>query len=62
VRPRPWELEDELIMAVDLPLNLLGNRHNRFYTILREARARCVARAKALPVVPNPGIGGGRRS
>ena len=58
---RPWELEDELIVALDLPLNLQGNSHNRFHSVLTAARARCVRQARALPVVPNPGIGGGRR-
>jgi hypothetical protein len=60
VRDRPWELEDELISALDLPLNLQGNPHNRFYSVLTGVRARCVTRARALPVVPNPGVGGGR--
>jgi hypothetical protein len=60
VRDRPWELEDELIVALDLPLNLQGNSHNRFHSVLTAARARCVRQARALPVVPNPGIGGGR--
>jgi hypothetical protein len=61
VRDRPWELEDELIAALDLPLNLQGNSHNRFNSVLTAARASCVSQARALPVVPNPGIGGGRR-
>jgi hypothetical protein len=58
VRDRPWELEEELIAGLDLPLNLQGNPHNRFHATLTAARARCVAQARALPVVPNPGIGG----
>jgi hypothetical protein len=62
VREGPWELEDELIAELDLPLNLQGNSHNRFHPVLTGARAVCVAQAKALPVVPNPGIGGGRRA
>lgn len=61
-RERPWELEDELIATLDLPLNLQANSHNRFHPVLTAARARCVAQAKVLPVVPNPGIGGGRRT
>ena len=56
---RPWELEDDLIAALDLPLNLQGNPHNRFHSVLTAARARCVAQARALPVVTNPGTGGG---
>jgi hypothetical protein len=61
VRERPWELEDELIATLDLPLNLQGNPHNQFHSVLTGVRARCVAQAKALPLVPNPGIGGGRQ-
>jgi hypothetical protein len=57
VREWPWQLEHELITALDLPLNLQGNAHNRFHSVLTEARARCVAQAQALPVVPNPSIG-----
>jgi hypothetical protein len=61
VRERLWELEDELIAALDLPLNLQGNPHNRFHSV-RRVRARCVAQARTLPVLPNPGIRGGRRA
>lgn len=60
VRDRPWELEDDLIATLDLPLNLQGNPFNQFHPVLAGVRAECVAQAKALPVVPNPGIGGGR--
>jgi hypothetical protein len=58
IRERPWELEDDLIAAVDLPLNLEGNSRNQFHQVLTLTRARCVAQANALPVLPNPGIGG----
>lgn len=58
VRDRPWELEDSLIAALDLPLNLKGNKRNPFHRVLTEARARCVAQARELPVLVNPGIGG----
>ena len=58
VRDRPWELEDNLIATLDLPLNLEGNSRNRFHPELTRARARCVADAKALPALPNPGVGG----
>jgi hypothetical protein len=54
VRDRPWELEDDLIATLSLPLNLQQNRHSSFYSKLSEVRARCVAEARALPVVPNP--------
>lgn len=58
VRESPWELEDDLIAALDLPLNLKGNQVNAFHPVLSQVRARCVAQARALPVLGNPGIGG----
>jgi GIY-YIG catalytic domain len=58
IRERPWELEHDLITAADLPLNLEGNSRNRFHQVLTQTRARCVAQANALPVLPNPGRGG----
>ena len=58
IRERPWELEHELITTIDLPLNLDGNIAHRFHPELTQARARCVAQANALPVMPNTGRGG----
>ncbi len=56
--PRPWELEDELIATLDVPLNLEGNSRNAFHSALSEVRRRAVVTADSLPVVPNPGVGG----
>ena len=58
VHSRPWELEQFLIERLDLPLNLEGNARNRFHPELTAKRAAAVARARQLPVMPNPGIGG----
>lgn len=58
VRGQPWELEDQLIRSLDLPLNLDGNSRHQFHPVLSQIRRTCVAEANALPVVPNPGIGG----
>jgi hypothetical protein len=58
IRERPWELEHDLLGAVDLPLNLEGNIGHRFHPELTQARARCVAQANALPILPNTGLGG----
>lgn len=55
---RPWEVEDHLISVVDLPLNLQGNAHSSFHEALTACRAAAVARARAMPVLPNPGVGG----
>ncbi|MGY1823282.1 GIY-YIG nuclease family protein [Geodermatophilus sp. SYSU D00079] len=55
---RPWELEEQLIQRLDLPLNLDGNNHNAFHPQLTMVRKEAVAAANALPVVPNPGVGG----
>jgi len=56
--PKPWHLEERLIAGLDVPLNLDGNAHNRFHPELTATRAAAVARARALPVLPNPGRGG----
>ncbi len=53
--PQPWVLEDALIKMYDLPLNLMGNRHNAFHSILSQARSASRRRAMELPVLPNPG-------
>lgn len=58
VRQQPWELEDQVIEELDLPLNLMGNKHNQFHSVLTEVRAKSVERARDLPVLPNPGTGG----
>jgi hypothetical protein len=58
VRKAPWQLEDDLIAGLDLPLNLQGNRNNAFHPVLTGIRRRCVERARALPVLANPRIGG----
>jgi hypothetical protein len=54
----PWELEERLIELLDLPLNLDGNSRNAFHPELTRVRRDAVASANALPVVPNPGVGG----
>ncbi len=58
--PQPWLLEDEILNTVDLPLNLDNNQHNRFYSILTQIRAGAAARARSLPALANPGVGGSR--
>lgn len=58
VEPEPWLLEAFLIADLDVPINLEGNAGNRFHPELKAARAKAVARALALPVIPNPGTGG----
>jgi len=54
IRGSPWQLEDELIAALELPLNLQGNFHNAFYPRLTRARAACVAQPRNLSIAPNP--------
>lgn len=58
VHPAPWKLEHYLINILDVPLNLEGNSRNRFHPELTAARAAAVARAKRLPIEPNPVRGG----
>jgi hypothetical protein len=59
VAEAPWLLEHHLITHLDVPLNLDGNTHNRFHRELTATRAAAVASARALPIVANPGVGGG---
>jgi hypothetical protein len=49
---RPWELEEHLIRAVDLPLNLDQNRHHLFHATLSRLRKDAKVRARLLPVMP----------
>ena len=58
--PEPWLLEHALLQSLDLPLNLDKNAGNNFHPILTAARANAAMRARALPVLPNPGSGGAR--
>jgi hypothetical protein len=58
VYPQPWNLKDNLTTVLDLPLNLWRNKHNQFHSVLTEVRAKCVARARDLPVLPDPDIDG----
>lgn len=58
VSSRPWELESEFIAELDLPLNLDQNKHGHFHQRLTMVRSSAVARARELPIVPNPGVGG----
>jgi hypothetical protein len=52
--PRPWELEQALVVRLDLPLNLDGNAHHPFSPNLRSLRAAARATARALPVWSRP--------
>jgi hypothetical protein len=58
VDPTPWLLEERFIANLDVPLNLDGNRHNRFHPELTAARTAAVARARELNIIENPGVGG----
>lgn len=55
---RPWDVEQALFTQCDLPLNLQDNSHNPFHEKLTAMRAAAVARARAMPVLANPGVGG----
>jgi len=51
VHDEPWVLEEELIASLDVPLNLQGNAHNRFYSTLKQLRAEAEQTARTLPVI-----------
>jgi hypothetical protein len=50
VCPEPWLLEEELIDTLDLPLNLQGNKHNKFHADLAKFRAEAEKKARRLPL------------
>ncbi len=58
--PHPKRLEEQLFNTPDLhlPLNTDGNPRNPFGDALRALRADAKRRAKTLPSLPNPGVGG----
>lgn len=45
--PQPWLLEEQLLRALDLPLNLDGNTHHAFHGPLSHLRAQARQRARA---------------
>lgn len=47
---RPWELEEQLIRSLSLPLNLQGNAAHVFHSRLSELRRASRQRADSLPV------------
>lgn len=48
---KPWQLEEELISKLNLPLNLDMNTDNPFHSILTEVRRAAKAEARVLPIV-----------
>ncbi len=51
VTPEPWQVEEDLIKRVSLPLNLDQNTQHAFHHLLSNVRKSAKARARALPVV-----------
>ena len=49
---KPWVLEDHLLKALSLPLNIQGNGNHPFCTRLRELRKKAIRRAEELDIVP----------
>ncbi len=58
LNPEPWVLEHQLISSLDGSFNLDATAHNSFFPTLKAARQSARDRARELPVVPNPGVGG----
>jgi hypothetical protein len=48
--PAPWELEDELLGTLSLPLNIKGNKHHLFADSLSQLRKDAIKQAKTTPV------------
>lgn len=51
VHDAPWSVEEEIIQAISLPLNIEHNERHRFYPILSAKRKEAKTRAKELPIV-----------
>ena len=47
----PWELEDELVATLSLPLNLMGNTRHPFRPVLSRLRSEAKEQARLLPIV-----------
>lgn len=50
VHPAPWQLEEQLIAKLCLPLNLDKNDRHPFHIVLSEIRAKARERVRALPI------------
>jgi hypothetical protein len=53
--PRPWELEEELLGSLSLPLNLDGNEQHPYYAALRSCRKAARLAADTQQCVPDSG-------
>jgi hypothetical protein len=49
--PRPWELEEELLKTLSLPLNIDSNDHHAYVPTLRSCRKAARAAADAAPLI-----------
>jgi hypothetical protein len=47
----PWNVEDGIIAALDLPLNIEKNAHNPQRQVVRNARRRWKDHARRLPIL-----------
>jgi hypothetical protein len=48
--PAPWELEEELLGTLSLPLNIKGNKEHMFADSLSQLRKDAIQLAKEMPV------------
>ena len=51
--PSPWQLEEEALASMSLPLNLRGNENHQFYATLYSMRALAKTHARELPIIPS---------
>jgi hypothetical protein len=48
--PAPWELEDELLASLSLPLNIKGNADHLFAGELSQLRKEAIKQAREMPI------------
>jgi hypothetical protein len=50
VHPEPWTIEHELLRELSCPLNIDGNAHHPFYSIVKTMRTKALLRAREMPI------------
>ena len=50
MHPEPWTIEHELLRELSCPLNIDGNAHHLFYSIIKTMRTKALLRAREMPI------------
>ena len=47
----PWDLENKLLNSLSIPLNIQGNKHHPYASLLAQIRSLAIVQAEAADVV-----------